>query len=301
MSWKLLKRFAIVLLLFMDIVFAFFIVQRRRAMMYYEETLIDSAMTVFASSGLQVDRSLLEAKKHSPYVYTGALTTDALLEISEKMADLGYLCSPGDAGGLSFFGANDTFFFGNDFSFSYKADVDVLMPSELLDHGEYLGAEPSAHADVLHTAEAFLHTYSDFSADGQRYRYAFFCDSLYAADGIYVVRMGRTIDGVPMEDGIDLVISGGAVTAAEGVLAFRAPNAKKTAENTGIMNILLAEKAYIDTLADEDAVYTVSEISYSYGLYFDADGAFYLVPLCRVSYQNGDVRTYNFVSGKLYS
>ena len=78
------------------------------------------------------------------------------------------------------------------------------------------------------------------------------------------------------------------------------------AETVDLIDILFEEKAHLDEVyrANGSFSYTpmvLSEISYSYAVYFDASGSFYLVPLCEVRYAGGDVRTYNCVSGKLYS
>ena len=56
----------------MDIVFAFCVAERKYALRYYDDTLIDSAISVFAESGIYVNRAFLEKKKTTPAVYTGA-------------------------------------------------------------------------------------------------------------------------------------------------------------------------------------------------------------------------------------
>ena len=79
--------------------------------------------------------------------------------------------------------------------------------------------------------------------------------------------MRQRLDGMLLEDGLDLYISEGRVKSAEGVFALLAPRSKKSTENEGVMSILFSEKAYIDALAEEErGEYNVSDISYSYGL-----------------------------------
>ena len=96
-------------------------------------------------------------------------------------------------------------------------------------------------------------------------------------------------------------ISDGKVSAADGTFYSALPNERKKAENIGLCNILFEEKAYIDALDESERKnsYTVQEISYSYGVYFD-EQMFYFVPLCRITYGDGESRLYNFISGELY-
>lgn len=284
MNWKSLKKFAIAVLLVMDIVFFFCVAERHYAVSYYDSALIDSAVTVFASSGISVDRSLLEQKKPKLAVYTGEIEEKAFAAVA---ASLG----------------TETSFLGKDFAVSYAESEDVPMPSALLAEGIWMALPEGAEKErAFLMAQAFLETHGLIAESAQRYRYDVVCTEAFVLGGQTVVRLRQRLDGMLLEDGLDLYISEGRVKSAEGVFALLAPRSKKSTENEGVMSILFSEKAYIDALAEEErGEYTVSDISYSYGLYFDAEGTFYLIPLCKVSYQNGEVRIYNFVSGKLYS
>ena len=122
MSWKNLKTFAIITLLVMDIVFAFFVIERQYSVSYYDDTLIDSAITVFSEGGLHIDRSFLEMKKKMPSVYTGKIQTELFSEVTAAMERDGYQIEE-DTGCLRFTGENGEFFFGNDFIFHFKAPV----------------------------------------------------------------------------------------------------------------------------------------------------------------------------------
>lgn len=102
------------------------------------------------------------------------------------------------------------------------------------------------------------------------------------------------------------MVSGGRVVSADGIFATFVPTEREKAETVDIMNILFAEKAHLDAVyrAGGSFSYTpmvLTDVSYSYAVYFDTHGEFYFVPLCEVKYANGEARTYNCVSGKLYS
>lgn len=303
MSWKSLKTFAIVILLIMDIVLALFAAERKYAVTYYDDALIDSAVSVFSESGIYLDRSFLEKKRISPAVYTGTSSAQVSDEIAEAMAQKGYRFEQ-NTEGTRFSCEKDEFFFGNDFGFSYFTQNTPQMPTELLENGIWtVLAEGDEKNAVLQTALSFFDAYALSDEQLMRYCYKITCADVYTMNGEYIVKLLQCLDGIILENGVYLLISEGEVRSAEGRLCTVFPTDKKTAENIGVINVLFEEKAYIDGLAEKMGAHghTVADISYSYGLYFDADGAFYLVPLCRISYTNGEERVYNFVSGKRFA
>ncbi|MBQ8497614.1 MAG: hypothetical protein IJ489_09200 [Clostridia bacterium] len=301
MSWKNLKIFAIITLLVMDIVFAFFVIERRYSVSYYDDTLIDSAITVFSASDLHVDRSFLEAKKKMPAVYTGKITSTLFSEVTEAMERGGYQIQE-DTGGMRFVGETDEFFFGNDFIFTYISAEGIKLPSVLLEEGLWVAlSDGEEKTSVFQTAIDFLKSKALISDTFAHYSYDISCRYVYRLGGNYIVHLIQSVDGMALESGLYLLISDGNVTCADGTFSILLPKDKKSAENADLLNILFAEKAYIASLDKNTSDYTVSDISYSYGLYFDSDDTFYLIPLCKITYLNGEERVYNFVSGKLYA
>ena len=300
MSWKNLKIFAIITLLVMDIVFAFCVIERKLSVLYYEDTLIDSALTVFSESGLQVDRSFLQQRKPRLAVYLGTSDTDVYAKILPTMQQKGFSLQE-DEGGIRLLGNSSAFFFGDDLTFSYVADQNQQTPSAILQEGFRTAVyDEEEIAQAMEIVSSFLNEFS-LSSDGfSKYRYNIVCDAIYRMGDKKILHCVQYLDGMPLYEGFSLCIRDGQVVSADGTFALLLPNEKKTAENIGVMNVLFAEKSYIDALPEKQT-FIVSSISYSYGLYFDADGTFYLIPLCEITYTNGEKRTYNFVSGKIYS
>ena len=297
MSWKNLKIFAIVTLLVMDIIFAFCVIERKLSVLYYEDPLIDSALTVFSESGLQIDRSFLKKRKQLPAVYLGSADTDALLLTMQKNG----FTAEEDDGGIRLTGDRGEFFFGDDLSFSYFSDENQKAPSALLREGFWTAVSDEEETSLARERVLTFLDEFELIADGfSKYRYEIVCDRVYHLGNRTIVSCIQYLDGMPLHNGFALSVLDGQVVSADGTFAILLPNEKKTAENIGLMNVFFAEKAYIDSLTEKQT-FTLSSISYSYGLYFDADGTFYLIPLCEIVYTNGEKRTYNFVSGKLYS
>ncbi len=301
MSWKHLKIFAIVALFVMDIVFLLFVIERKSSVLYYDDTLIEASETVFYEGGLHIDRSFLKERKKTPPVYTGLISQDDFSSVMQTMAHLGYL-SQEETGGLRFIGENGEFFFGNDFGFTYLADEKTKLPSERMEE-----SLPTALSDgeekegVFQTALAFLKKHALVSDTIVRYDYRISCRYVYVLGGEYVVHLTQSVGGMTLEEGLYLLIENGKVVSADGTFSVLLPKEKKSAETAGLLNILFEELSYIKVSEDEASDYTVSDISYSYGLYFDSNDVFYLIPLCKITYQSGETRIYNFVSGKLYS
>lgn len=300
MSWKNLKVFAIVTLLVMDIVFAVCVIERKVSVLYYKDSLIDSALTVFAESDLNVDPSFLKKRNLHPAVYLGTPDTAMRKHLTRTMQEKGF-SSEEDVGGIRFSGENGEFFLGDDLTFSYLADAESRSPSAMLKEGFWIAvSDEESLVSATETVKTFLGDYGLLTDSFSKYRYEIICERIYRLGDQTVLRCIQYLDGMPLHNGFSLYLDGGAVVSADGTFALYSPNEKKSADNIGVMNVLFEEKSYIDTLT-QDLDFTLSSISYSYGLYFDADGTFYLIPLCEVTYTNGEKRTYNFVSGKLYS
>lgn len=302
MRWKNLKNFAIVLILIVDLVFAFFIVRRRNAVLYYDASLIDSAIRIFEADGIYVERTWLEARKEMPAVYTGTVSKNLFTNLKNEMVYAGYLTSK-DAGGLYFSGKKGDFFFGNDFVFSYEAKNIDAIPSELLVTENYaLFSDEAQKEEAFRLGMDFLNRYMFSYFDAEKFQYSLSFAKLYRGESGLILHLLQSIDGIPFEEGLYFLIVNGEVVAADGIFAVLFPEEKKMGENVGLMNIFFAEKAYWDAIGkDPDGAHIVSDISYSYGLYFDAESTYYLIPLCKITYQSGETRTYNFISGTLYS
>lgn len=309
MSWKKLKTFAIVILCVMNLSFLFLILQRNYRATHYEEDLIDSVISVFRESELYVDRSFLSEKVVSLPVYTGVAERESLSELAVVRAieEAGYEIRE-EPGGIRCENAVGEFYFGDDFGFYYIEKGRYDRPSDLLATERYilLKENESNKEETLRVVDAFLEKYDFLSAQSARYGYEIAYSAVYSSGVNYIVTLSQSIDNIPVHEEICVMVSGGRVVGADGIFATGVPASREKAETVDIVDILFEEKAHLDAVyrANGSFSYTpmvLSEISYSYAVYFDAAGSFYLVPLCEVRYANGDVRTYNCVSGKLYS
>ncbi|MBR5188213.1 MAG: hypothetical protein IKW18_07070 [Clostridia bacterium] len=298
MHWKDLKTLAIAVLLIVDAVFIFVILKHRHTEIYYPKNLIDSSISVFETSGLYVDRSFLTKKKERLPVYQGVLYSDGLSKAAKSLSQQGYLRQI-DEKGIHLIGAEDAYFFGYDFSFSYHTQEDAEKPSQslhtednvLLEEGERKSACVRISADFL---KALL-------PDNGKFEYDLGCNAVYGIGEEYIAVFSVYLENIKTENEIYCRISNEKVSAADGLLCTVLPSARKKAENIGLCNLLFEEKAYIDALDESERKlsYILKDVSYSYGVYFDGN-VFYLIPLCRITYEDGENRTYNFISGELY-
>ncbi|MBQ3490265.1 MAG: hypothetical protein IJA86_06725 [Clostridia bacterium] len=298
MHWKDLKTFAIAVLFIVNTAFAVFIFNHWYTDTYYRNTLIDSSLSVFEAGGLHVDRSFLEKKKEKPPVYMGTAEFDRFSEIAERLNDKSYLLKK-EKNGIYLIGEQDTFFFGYDFSFAYGTGAfSGKTSSLLLEEGWLLLNEDGQKESSERIAEKFLQKL--LPAD-KKFEYAVICLAVYGSGEERIAVFSQTIDDIPTEHKLYCLISDGKVIGADGKISVIAPSERKKAENTGLCNILFEEKAYIDSLEESERKpsYTVENISYSYGTYFD-ENVFYFIPLCKITYEDGESRIYNFISGEPY-
>ena len=301
MSWKNLKILAIVILIVMDSFFLFSLVKRTRSARYYDDTLIDSVLSIFRESSFYVDRKFLSSRKMSIPVYTGVMEPDSLSTVSQTLSAAGYSVK-NELGGIRFIGERGEFFIGNDFSFLYLENDRLEKPSAILSEGQ------KEDADIEHfrqTVKTFLKDNALFSSK-KGFGYEICYTEYYLSADDCIVCVVQKLDDRDTENRIYLLISEDRIVAADGHFAIVAPDNKLSAETVGLMDILFSEKNYFDEEYRESGkvsreIRILSSVGYSYAVYFDADGRFYYVPICTVTYQNGESRTYNYVTGKLYS
>ncbi len=309
MSWKKLKTFAIVLLLLMNAVFLFLILRREHLSTHYEDSLIDSAEVLFRESELYVDRAFLEQKRISLPVFSG----DAVPTKSRELPAVRAIEREGfvledEPGGVRLENAVGEFYFADDFGFYYMEKGRYDRPSTLLRTERYilLTEDTPYSKNAIAVVHDFLTRYDFLSTENSRYGYEIDYSEVYSSGVNYIVTLSQSIDGVPVHEEICMMVSGGRVVSADGVFATAAPTSRKKAETVDLLELLFLEKAAQDEAFRKNGGFSytpkvVSHVSYSYAVYFDADGSFYLVPLCEIAYAGGETRTYNCVSGALYA
>lgn len=304
MSWKNLKTFAIAILVAMNAFFLYSLIERTHAVQYYDDKLIDSATEIFRESNLYVDRSFLTARQVSLPVYTGTVSDVFFDDLSKKMESAGYIAEYGP-GGMHFIGANDEYYIGNDFAFLYFTEEDSPKPSELLLNGAFIKRENPDFSEVEKIIQTFL---SALSIPEQEKKFAYELDftDFYTSGTESVVCVMQKINGKDTENRLYLLLSEGHVIAADGFFALTSPQRRLSTQTVGMMEILFSEKNYLDERYRESGEISrenmiLSSVKISYAVYFDADGSFYFVPVRTLVYQNGESRTYNDVSGEIYS
>ncbi len=297
MNWRTLKIFAIVALIVMNLVLLGTILERRRSISYYDDALVKNSMTLFAESGLEIDEAYLREKIQTPSAFLGTFDQQALNRLSLAFSSQGYTVTE-TANGFCFRDSDEEFIIGNDFSFSYFYGENMERPQAILAYGDSVRVtEPRFTVGPFSVAKAFLFDIPNLW-DSEKYAYGFVEDGVYYVEGGTVIIVRQTVNGAVLEDGIALLIREGRVCAAEGRFAMVLPEGVGSAQTVGLLEILFSEKEMISALGSPK---TVEDISYTYAPYFDADGSFYFVPMCRIAYTDGVCRTYNFVSGEFYA
>ncbi len=310
MSWKQLKTLAIAILVLMNGIFLFLISQRNHSASYYDEDLIDSALEVFHQSEMYVDRAFLSEKKPTFPVYSGVVPTGAnmrSLSVVKTIEKAGFSLLE-ESGGVRLTGKTAEFYFADDFEFHFFERGAYERPSDLLRSGRYvsLSEEDDAYEKALSASMAFFTQYGFLSDEAERLGYGIELREVFFSGSEQIVTFSQTIQGVLIHEEITLLVLGGKVAAADGVFASVMPASEESAELCDPLALLFLEKAYLDDRfrAEGGFAYTpmvLKALRYSYAVYFDAEGAFYLVPICEISYHGGESRTYNCVSGQLYS
>ncbi len=309
MSWKQLRTFSIVILSMMNFVFLFLVIQRNYSATHYDQELVASAIAVFRQSELYVSGRQLSEPIVSLPVYCGKTEPAQLKEtfVVQTLMKMGYHIED-EPGGIRCGNAVGEFHFADDFGFYYNERGRYDRPSDLLATERYIRlTEATAYKEIaIKTASAFLEKYGFLSSEESKKEYTISSTDVYSSGVNYIVTISQSLEDIPIQGNICMMVSGGRVVSADGIFATALPTEKQKAETVDLLNILFAEKAYLDEeyRAGGSISYkprVLANISYSYAVYFDSEGAFYLIPLCKVSYIGGESRSYNCVSGKLYS
>ena len=297
MNWRRLKVFAIAALLVLDAIFLGIIVERAYSASYYDAALVEDALSLYEAVGLHVDARFLKERIAEPGVLSGVYGEDAVGAMRAALTQRGGYLAIDVSNGTRFLGLYDELFIGNDFSFTYSYMSGTEMPLDLLAEGDLMNVTSARYAESAWTAvERFLQTKMMLPDATEKYAYAVKEKAIYAKDSDYIVCVEQSVNGLPLETEAYFLVRDGVVRSAEGVFATVLPTARETAETAGILELLFSER---ERLAGEEK--NVSEISYSRAPYFDAKGRFYLVPLCRIAYDDGEEVIYNFISGKIYA
>ena len=306
MSWKNLKILAIAILLAMDVFFLYSLIEREHAAQYYDRELVDAATEIFRESSIYIDESFLTARIISLPVYSGAMDETFFDALTEKMEAEGYTAESGP-GGMSFLGAGEEFYIGNDFTFLYQGNGGYERPSALLAAGTFEEYTSGDFSWAQRAAEDFLSAHCQFSVEERtRFHYTLSYDAFYQSGEDSILCVTQKVGGRDTGNRLYMLFSEGRIVSADGRFAMISPQRKMTAQTVGLMEILFAEKDYLDEIYRQSGAVSrenkvLIAVTDSYEVYFDADGTFYYVPVFKLTYQDGETRTYNSVLGEIYS
>ena len=295
LNWRRLKVFAIVALLFLNIVFIAMVLDRNHSATHYDDDVTRDALLLFARDGLDVDARFLTGKLPSPQVLSGDMN-EGKRALSKKLMGKGYLAQEA-VGGTRYFGLYDEIYLGNDFSFTYSYVYGEEMPSYLLIEGNYMDVTGERYAEgAWSSVQTFLTEKALLPQATDKYASEITCEAILLEKDHYIVRALQKIEGSYIAAETLFLVRDGIVRSAEGTLVTYLPTQTLEAENVGLLEIFFSEKEALRGNKKK----TVSDVVYSYAPYFDANGSFYLVPLCSVIYEDGSRSTYNFVSGEIW-
>ena len=301
MNWKNLKAFALVLLLLADIFFLAAILKRNRAAKEYDDALVSEAIAVFRESGLIVEKSLLRERVSSFPSYTGVYDRGAKTALRASLEEADFSVYE-TLGGLSCRGATDTLTVNHDFTFSYSVDggsrgTPSVLYADAKANGNLIGDSAERKA-LKEAAEDFFDRIGLMPP--KRAQYAITLEDAYRDGNMILIRVCQTVRGRKTQNFSYLLYSADVVWAADGTFAPSAASEKTSAACVGLLDLLFSEKRYFDQQAKEGKpdYHLLASVEYEYKLYFDAAGGFYFLPVCRLTYLNGEQHLYQCITGE---
>ncbi|MBQ0010866.1 MAG: hypothetical protein KBS76_07190, partial [Ruminococcus sp.] len=181
--------------------------------------------------------------------------------------------------------------------FSYEAHGFSPAPESAtvsVADGEKIGAEAAARLSSFVMAG----DRADVSSGG-KYAIGFSCREIAysVSGGYYVATMDLMAGGLVTDAALSVRFREDAFLTVKGNLLLASPSRSLKPGGKDLLTILLNEKAYWDA-GSEKQIRLIGSVEYAYAIYYDMKDSFYLIPVCRLCYEDGTVAEYDMMTGE---
>lgn len=309
MSWSKVKILLIILLAAANMLFAALLIFSEVNMSYIDRDTIENTVSVLAKSNIIIDEGLLSRRKTPRMMSYGKYSEAYYEEVIVSVTGSDNFMTRMTINGISIImnENDDRFDFFEHFKYIYSKEGSPAESLSLYEKhsDEFAGNNETAEKNIAgklkEKAEAFflcekndelgytlenVRIYKDLSSE-----YYYLYGSQYNND----VRINGN-DIYCVFENTELIYSAG-------VWIFKNLEERYSVDHYDIINLLFIDKAYIDeNRKDNSEAYIVEEISMEYGTFWNgAETEYYLVPIWKIKYNNGEERIYNAINGNIYT
>lgn len=310
MDLKRIKTIMIIILLLINVFFAYNLVREYRDEYYIDNETIENAVQILSRSGIKIDREIIPDKKlHSP-VYEGLFAEDHKEKVAALISGTDIESAYSTPDGMRFVAKNGSIVEISDALdiafWAPAADRYTVFSSIISD-----ALRNSEKIDEIEVVEAIKSTLSDGVVDGDGHvEMTCECTGVFfdPKTGYHVVRFEQMIDGAYIYGHkLFFVVNGNEPIYMEGNWTFVSTDNKYSSQMIDQINILFMEKKAVDQKNKELSGgivpdHTVNSIDVVYCTYFNDDKTgIYFIPALRITYDDMHESVYDMQSGIPYS
>lgn len=290
MSWKNLRLFAVIILLLANAALFAAVYTDYVNKNYYNENDIYEMRILLRSAGIEMDIDAMSSKRVDPSVHFTEYTAD---DVKLAVSVL--------SGGDVTYESGEYIAYGNGGRYVVSSDLSLEFSVDGYEPHSYISSiyEAKTVRKIQGVFEKFLNVKKISRAFGKRdsASQSYIADTLFIDNNnVYYATFYEYIDGIKTSNKIDAAISDGMVIYASGTFSLIPPTRIYSADTLDFMTFLVFEKRYFESVETERAP-VLENISCEYERYTDMFGALYLIPVCRISYSDGMLRTYDMITG----
>ena len=295
MKSRNLKIIAIVFILIIDIVFAVLISNRINYEQYYNSEDLNKLYSLLEESHIVLNNGLMSNKKVKINAYACRNDINALEEIVKRNYKYSNLVKSNNE--LSFDYENGNMMFTTESYIKYL-DNDYLEESI-----EYLIQVNDISSELINSltkkVKDFL-SYTKLQKDRLN-RNTEKCEIVMKSlnktrRGNYYLTFSQYFGTHEITSTLSVIISNDTIVKIQGDMFVLFPVEQLKTENASLIDILLSEKRYFDNQFEQKTM-TLYSIDYLYEFCYDGYSKYYLIPICNLTYTDGEVRQYDYVTG----
>ena len=262
----------------------------------YDENAVSELIGLMDGIGVEVPAGIFSSRRGDVNVYSGECTDDMIIRAANVIAPDGIVSRNGNE--ISVLTQQGHYTFGQKSEFDYKANSVFGIDEEKFDtrHDDAILTR-----SLLRTVRKYFHLQALFSSGVNSGGAADTSTSIVSvasdSSGNYLVELCVTFDGLPTDNTVQVVISGGDVVYAHGKLPFVLPTVAQSADIYDRLTVVTQEYRRLSGKVTEKK--TMTGITVGYDMSIDAFGTVYYMPICTVSYSDGEIAVYDLIQCKL--
>lgn len=290
MTGKKLKIIAIVVVLLINVVFAFLIISDRNSEQRYSKSEIENLKIVLEDSNLEISEKFLTGKKVKMDSYSSKYTLEDIMNLVIRVYPDIVIRKTSDE--ISFTYA------GGKWNITKESYVEFIAEGYEKEDYTVLNYSENEKTDFAKKLKQTI-LYDKVKRDKLNKNSIKLdikvSDVKKTESNNYYVTFCQAVNGYMLDNVFVAVFKNDEVVYIKGDLFYAFPDDYHKSENTSLLDIIIEEKRRVK---DNGETNVLKEIVYTYGIYYDGYSTNYFIPVCRFVYEDGTYSSYDYVTGE---